>query len=60
MNEKKNQDEVINVKALAALIAGHGHSPEAILGREGLLAQLTKAPGERVLGAELSPTGLPR
>jgi hypothetical protein len=35
MNEKKNKDEVINVKALDALIAEHGHSPEAILGKEG-------------------------
>src|SRR5712672_857933 len=54
MNEKKSREGVINVKALDALIAGHGHSPEAILGKEGLLAQLTKALVERVLGAELT------
>jgi transposase-like protein len=44
----------INAEALEALIARHGHSPEAILGEEGLLAQLTKALVERALGAELS------
>jgi hypothetical protein len=54
MNQKKNKDEVINVEALDALIAEHGHSPEAILGKEGLLAQLTKALVERALGAELT------
>lgn len=54
MNEKKSREGVINVKALDALIAEHGHSPEAILGKEGLLAQLTKALLERVLGAELT------
>ena len=54
MNEKKSREGVINVKALDALIAEHGHTPEAILGKEGLLAQLTKALVERVLGAELS------
>ncbi len=54
MNEKKNKDEVINVKALDALIAEHGHSPEAIVGQEGLLAQVTKALVERALGAELT------
>ena len=54
MNKKKSRDEVINVEALDALIAEHGHSPEAILGKEGLLAQLTKALVERALGAELT------
>lgn len=54
MNEKKKKDEVINVKVLDALIAGHGCTAEAVLGEQGLLAQLTKALVERVLGAELS------
>jgi putative transposase len=55
MNEKKKKrDEIINVKALDALIAGHGYTAEAVLGEQGLLAQLTKALVERVLGAELS------
>ena len=65
MSKNKSKEEVINVEALDALIAGHGHSPEAILGEVGLLAQLTKALVERALGAELthhlktgrSPTG---
>jgi len=30
------------------------HSPEVILGNDGLLAQMTKALVERVLGAELA------
>ena len=54
MNKKKTADEVINGKALDALIAEHGHSPEAILGKEGLLAQRTKTLVERALGAELT------
>ena len=54
MSEKKSRDAVINVKALDALIAEHGHTPEAILGEGGLLAQLTKALVERALGAELT------
>ena len=36
-------------------IAEHYRAPEDILGREGLLAQLTKAVMERALGAELTP-----
>ena len=35
-------------------IAEHSREPEDILGREGLLAQLTKALVERALGAELT------
>ena len=31
-----------------------GHSPEVILGDDGVLAQMTKALVERVLGAELA------
>ena len=54
MNKKKSGDEVINGKALDALIAEHGHSPEAILGKEGLLAQRTKTLVERAPGAELT------
>ena len=53
--KKKNEKTgAINVEALDELIARHGHSAEAILGEEGLLAQLTKALVERALGAELS------
>lgn len=44
----------INIAALDALIAEHGHSPEAIMGAGGLLAQLTRALVERALGAELT------
>lgn len=40
--------------ALDVLIEEHGHSPEAIMGADGLLAQMTKALVERVLGAELT------
>ena len=57
MSKKKTDktgEAVINVEALDALMARHGHSPEAILGEQGLLAQLTKALVERVLGAELT------
>jgi len=52
--KKKSEEQEINVEALDALIARHGHTPEAILGKQGLLAQLTKALVERALGAELS------
>ena len=63
--KKKSREGEINVEALDALIAEHGHTPEAILGADGLLAALTKALVERALGAELthhlktgrSPTG---
>ena len=41
-------------EALDALIEQTGHSPEAILGEGGVLAQMTKALIERVLGAELT------
>lgn len=54
MNKKKEKSGLINIEALDALIAQHGHSPEAILGEQGLLAQLTKALVERALGAELT------
>ena len=54
MSKKKAKNGVINIAALDELIAQHGHSPEAILGERGLLAQLTKALVERVLGAELT------
>ncbi len=53
---KKNQDkkkEALN-QALDALIEQTGHSPEVILGDGGVLAQMTKALVERVLGAELA------
>ena len=53
---KKNQDkkkEALN-QALDALIEQTGHSPEVILGDSGVLAQMTKALVERVLGAELA------
>ena len=52
--KKKAGEEVINIKALDALLAEHGHSPEAIMGGGGLLAQLTRALVERALGAELT------
>ena len=54
MSKKKAKNGVINIAALDELIAEHGHSPEAILGDQGLLAQLTRALVERVLGAELT------
>jgi transposase-like protein len=55
MKRPKNEKAgAINEAALDALIARHGHSAEAILGEEGLLAQLTQALVERALGAELS------
>ena len=44
----------INIAAIDALLAEHGHSPEAIMGAGGLLAQLTRALVERALGAELT------
>jgi putative transposase len=53
---RKNQDkkkEALN-QALDALIEQTGHSPEVILGEGGVLAQMTKALVERVLGAELT------
>ena len=53
---RKNQDkkkEALN-QALDALIEQTGHSPEVILGDGGVLAQMTKALVERVLGAELA------
>ena len=54
MSKKKAKNGVINIAALDELIAQHGHAPEAILGERGLLALLTKALVERVLGAELT------
>ena len=53
---RKNQDkkqEALN-QALDALIEQTGHSPEVIWGDGGVLAQMTKALVERVLGAELA------
>ncbi len=41
-------------QALDALIEQTGHSPEVILGDGGVLAQMTKALVERVLGVELA------
>lgn len=54
MNKKTTKNGMIDIAALDELIAQHGHSPEAILGEGGLLAQLSKALVERVLGAELT------
>ena len=61
---RDKKQEALN-QALDALIEQTGHSPEVILGDQGVLAQLTRALVERVLGAELthhlktgrSPTG---
>ena len=56
MKKKQQRNEklgAINEGALDELIEGYGHTPEAILGEGGLLAQLTKALVERALGAEL-------
>jgi hypothetical protein len=50
---KKKEDEALDDE-LDVLSARSGHSPEAIMGEQGLLAQMTKALGERVLGAELT------
>lgn len=53
---RRTQDkkqEALN-QALDALIEQTGHSPEAILGEGGVLARMTKALVERVLGAELT------
>ena len=47
--------EGLDVTLLDQWIAEHYREPEDILGREGLLAQLTKAVVERALGAELTP-----
>ena len=46
--------EGLDVTLLDEWIAEHYREPEDILGREGLLAQLTKAVVERALGAELT------
>ena len=54
MTETKRRDRKKLNEALDVLIEEHGHSPEAIMGEQGLLAQMTKALVERVLGAELT------
>ena len=56
---KKAQPEAgrkagVDVTLLDQWIAQHYREPEDILGRGGLLAQLTKAVVERALGAELT------
>ncbi|MDZ4401189.1 transposase, partial [Prosthecobacter sp.] len=50
---KTKEDQALD-QALDVLIAKSGHTPEAIMGEQGLLAQLTKRLVERVLGAELT------
>ena len=48
------QKEGLDVTLLDQWIAEHYREPDDILGRGGLLAQLTKAVVERALGAELT------
>lgn len=48
------QKEGVDVTLIDQWIAEHYREPEDILGKEGLLAQLTKAVVERALGAELT------
>ena len=54
MKRPKTKEDKALDEALDVLIAKSGHSPEAIMGDQGLLAQLTKRLVERVLGAELT------
>lgn len=54
MRKSKTKEDQALEQALDVLIARTGHSPEAIMGADGLLAQLTKSLVERVLGAELT------
>lgn len=54
MRKSKTKEDQALDQALDVLIARTGHSPEAIMGADGLLAQLTKSLVERVLGAELT------
>jgi transposase-like protein len=54
MRRTKTKEDKALDEALDVLIARSGHSPEAIMGDQGLLAQLTKRLVERVLGAELT------
>ena len=49
---KTKEDKALDA-AFDALIAQTGHSPEAIMGEQGVLAQMTRRLIERVLGAEL-------
>ena len=49
------QKEGVDVTLLDQWIAEHDREPEDILGKGGLLAQLTKAVVERALSAELTP-----
>lgn len=53
MRKTKTKEAKALDEALDVLIAQTGHSPEVIMGEHGLLAQMTKALIERVLGAEL-------
>jgi transposase-like protein len=54
MRKKQTKQQSALNQALDALIEQTGHSPEVIMGDGGVLAQLTKALVERVLGAELT------
>ncbi len=54
MRRTKTKEDKALDEALDVLIAQTGHSPEAIMGEQGLLAQMTKKLIERVLGAELT------
>lgn len=54
MRKKADKKQEALNQALDALIEQTGHSPEVILGDGGVLAQMTKALVERVLGAELT------
>ena len=50
----KKEKKELSAGLIDQWIAEHDEGPEDILGREGLLAQLTKAVVERALGAELT------
>jgi putative transposase len=54
MRKKATKEQEALNQALDALIEQTGHSPEVIMGDGGVLAKLTKALVERVLGAELT------
>lgn len=54
MRRSKTKEDKALDEALDVLIAQTGHSPEVILGEQGLLAQMTRALIERVLSAELT------
>lgn len=54
MTKAKQDDGRQENELIDELIARHGHSPAAILGRSGLVAQMTKRVVERALAGELT------